>query len=66
MVKDEFYGPRKYNLTFNTFGNLTRFQDMMESTYKGCKVGKPRYIIRGVALGLSYRAGSFGLIFHGL
>ena len=46
MVKDEFYGPRKYNLTFNTFGNLTRFQEMMESTYKGCKVGKPRYIIR--------------------
>lgn len=26
MVKDEFYGPRKYNLTFNTLGNLVRFQ----------------------------------------
>jgi len=26
MVKDEFYGPRKYNIAFNNPDNLARFQ----------------------------------------
>jgi hypothetical protein len=26
MIKDEFYGPRKYNITYNTISNLIKFQ----------------------------------------
>jgi len=46
MVKDEFYGPRKYNVTFNTLANLMRFQQIVETHYKSCKITKPRYMVR--------------------
>lgn len=46
IIKDEFYGPRKYNIAFNNLPNLMRFQEIVELCYKTCRVTKPRYIVR--------------------
>lgn len=46
MIKDEFYGARKYVVAVNTTSKANRITDQAEKQFKYCHVGKPRYIVR--------------------
>lgn len=46
MVKDEYYGPRKYVTAFNSLSKIACFLAEMDKVFKGFRVGKPKYALR--------------------
>ena len=46
LIKDEFYGPRKYVIAYNTIHSLNKFIEEVPLHFKQCRTNKPKYAIR--------------------